>query len=160
VATSEQSSIVAGVDYTGVCVSFYCHDGKGNFLLHKRSQNCRDERGAWDCGGGKLEFGEDFEEGVRREVREEYGCDCEIGRQFTVYTRNRTNHAGQPTHWVAASYFVLVDPAKVILGEPKSMDELGWFRLGNFPEPLHSSVAVVLQTKQEEFNQLLAESGR
>jgi 8-oxo-dGTP pyrophosphatase MutT (NUDIX family) len=47
-----------GVDYIGTTVSFIVHDGKGRVLLQKRSQNCRDERGKWDIGGGAVEFGE------------------------------------------------------------------------------------------------------
>ncbi len=47
-----------GVDYTGVCVVFYCHDGQENVLMHKRSNKCRDEFGRWDIGGGGFEFGE------------------------------------------------------------------------------------------------------
>ena len=46
-----------GIDYIGVSTPFYCHDGQGNFLFHKRSQKCRDEQGRWDTGSGKLEFG-------------------------------------------------------------------------------------------------------
>lgn len=61
-----------GFDYVGVTVVFYCHDGKRNLLLYKRSQNCRDEKGRWDCGGGAVKFGESFEQAVRREVKEEY----------------------------------------------------------------------------------------
>ena len=62
-----------GVDYIGVNVVFYCHDGKGNILLHKRSQQCRDELGRWDSGAGSMEFGESFADAVTREVFEEYG---------------------------------------------------------------------------------------
>lgn len=46
-----------GEDYTGVSIVYLCHDGKGRYLLAKRSVNCRDEHGVWDCGGGGLEFG-------------------------------------------------------------------------------------------------------
>ena len=34
-----------GVNFIGVTCVFVCHDGKGRFLLHKRSKNCRDEQG-------------------------------------------------------------------------------------------------------------------
>jgi len=144
----------AGVDYTGVTISFCCHDGQGNFLLHKRSQKCRDERGAWDFGGGKLEFGETFEEGVRREIREEYGCECELGEQIAVYTRNRVNHDGRPTHWVGLAYSAKVDPSQVVIGEPESMDELGWFKLDQLPEPLHTSWRMLLDEMPEKFASL------
>lgn len=50
-----------GVDCIGVTCIFLCHDGNKRVLLHKRSVNCRDEHGRWDCGGGALEFGEEFE---------------------------------------------------------------------------------------------------
>jgi len=142
---------VAGVDYTAMAVAFCCHDGKGNFLLHKRSQNCRDERGAWDCGAGQLEFGESIEEGLRREIREEYGCEAEIGEQIGVYTRSRVNHEKQPTHWLSVAYFAQVDPDQVVLNEPKSMDEIGWFRFGEFPEPLHTSWQKVIKEIPERF---------
>ena len=62
-----------GVDYIGVVCCFFCHDGNGKLLMHKRSKNCRDEIGVWDCGGGAMEFGEDFEQAARREIGEEYG---------------------------------------------------------------------------------------
>lgn len=47
-----------GVDFAGITVGIYCHDGDGNFALHKRSEHCRDECGTWTAGGGTMEFGE------------------------------------------------------------------------------------------------------
>ena len=54
-----------GTDYVGVAVVYYCHDGKGNVLMHKRSSKCRDEHGAWDIGGGGVEFGVPIEENLK-----------------------------------------------------------------------------------------------
>ena len=48
-----------GIDYIGVGVSFICHDGKGNYLMNKRSKNCRDEHGKWDFGGGAVDFSQE-----------------------------------------------------------------------------------------------------
>ncbi|MDO8618517.1 MAG: NUDIX domain-containing protein [Candidatus Daviesbacteria bacterium] len=127
-----------GVDYIGVTCVFFCHDGKGNLLMHKRSQNCKDERGNWDVGGGSLEFGESFEEGVLREIKEEYCCDV-LDLKF-VEARNvlRVNHENKKTHWVALLFAVKVNPKQVKLGEPEKMDEIGWFSEKNWPNPIHS----------------------
>ena len=41
-----------GIDFIGITTVFFCHDGKGKFLMAKRSKNARDEHGRWDIGGG------------------------------------------------------------------------------------------------------------
>ncbi|HBR80286.1 MAG: RNA pyrophosphohydrolase [Candidatus Uhrbacteria bacterium GW2011_GWE2_45_35] len=128
-----------GLDYIGVCCVFFCHDGQGNLLLHKRSANCRDEQGCWDCGGGSMEFGETFEEAACREISEEYGT-APLEIQF-VTTRNvlRENN-GQPTHWMANIFVAKLDPTLVKNGEPEKIEELGWFPFDTLPEPLHSQL--------------------
>ena len=45
---------------------FRCHDGKGNYVMHRRNVNCRDEHGCWDFGGGGLKFGETIADGLSR----------------------------------------------------------------------------------------------
>ncbi len=60
-----------GIDYIGITTPFYCNDGNGNFLMHKRSEQARDEKGKWDFGSGQLDLGEEVETGALREVREE-----------------------------------------------------------------------------------------
>ena len=134
-----------GHDYIGVATPFYCTDGHGKFLLHKRSKNCRDEHGAWDTGSGQLEFGSTLEENVLREVREEYGCDGEILEQLPPRSVLRTND-GQPTHWVACPFVITVDPAKVRNNEPHKIENLGWFSLDALPEPLHTGLSQTLKS--------------
>jgi ADP-ribose pyrophosphatase YjhB (NUDIX family) len=126
-----------GIDYIGITCVFYCHDGKGNILLHKRSKKCRDERGRWDCGGGAVEFGETWEQTVRREVKEEYGCPIEKLSYVTANNVLRI-HNGKPTHWIALLFSVLVDPKKTVLNDLEKMDQIGWFTFNNLPSPLHS----------------------
>lgn len=52
------ASEVAGKDYIGISVVYFCHDGQNNFLMAKRSNQTRDEQGRWDSGGGAVEYGE------------------------------------------------------------------------------------------------------
>src|SRR3989344_6070645 len=139
-----------GIDYTGISTPFYCHDGAGNFVLHKRSVKCRDEHGKWDCGGGQLHFGELPEEGVLREVSEEYGCAGEIEAQLPAHTVLREVD-GVRTHWLAIPFVICVDPLKVRLNEPEYMDRLGWFRLDGLPSPLHTGLQRALEKFPEYF---------
>ena len=132
-----------GVDFIGVGVVFICHDGKGNVLLHKRSNKCRDEHGRWDCGAGAVEFGEDLEQAVRREVKEEYHTDAkEI--KFMNHVNVLRKNGETPTHWLSMRYSVLVDPKNVANGDPEKIDQIGWFKQENFPAPLHSIFAQTL----------------
>lgn len=126
-----------GVDFIGVNVVFMCHDGNGRILLHKRSNKCRDEHGTWDCGGGAVEFGEDLEDAVRREIKEEYGVDVE-DLEFVNHENVVRMNGDVKTHWMAMRFSARVNPEKVVNGDPEKIDEIGWFEVDNLPTPLHS----------------------
>lgn len=140
-----------GIDYVGITTPFYCNDGKGNFLFHKRSQLCRDEQLSWDPGSGKLEHGLSLQENALKEIEEEYGCAGTIQEQLPLHDIFR-EHNGQKTHWIAIPFFVLVNPGEVKLNEPEKMLELGWFTLDALPEPLHSGFQHTFNIYKEHFN--------
>lgn len=126
-----------GIDFIGVGVTFFCHDGNGSFVMHKRGQNSRDEHGRWDFGGGSMEFGETFEATVRREVKEEYGADA-LAIQFLGGDSVLRQIKDKQTHWISMMYGVKVDPDKVRNMEPHKIDELGWFTRNKLPNPRHT----------------------
>lgn len=133
-----------GIDFIGVTAVFVIHDGTGRFLLQKRSQKCRDEQGAWDVGGGSVEFGEEWDEAVRREVMEELGVDPLEVTFLKAYNALRENN-GESTHWVALVHSVKVDPKDVFINEKDKIDEIGWFNLDSLPSPLHSKMGESLK---------------
>jgi 8-oxo-dGTP pyrophosphatase MutT (NUDIX family) len=135
----ENQNAKRGIDYIGVNCVFWCHDGNGKVLFHKRSKNCRDEQGTWDAGGGAMEFGETFEDCVRREAKEEYGVEALKIEYVTTKNVLRENN-GRQTHWIKNLHRVLIDPKQAKIGEPHKMDELGWFTMDNLPSPLHSQI--------------------
>ncbi|HSE34610.1 MAG TPA: NUDIX domain-containing protein [Candidatus Paceibacterota bacterium] len=139
-----------GVDFVGVTTPFYCNDGEGNFVLHKRSAKCRDEHGHWDPGSGKLDHGLSLEENVLKEVLEEYGCRGEIQERLPAHDIFR-EHNGKKTHWVAVPFFVKVERSEVRNNEPEKIDEIGWFRLDTLPEPLHTGFRYTLDRYREYF---------
>lgn len=132
-----------GEDYVGVCVVYLCHDGQGNVLMAKRSARARDEQGRWDIGGGGLEFGDSIEETLRKEIKEEYCADVREF-EFLGYRDVHRQHDGNPTHWIALDFKVLVDKKQVKNGEPHKFDALEWFRLDALPSPLHSQLPTFL----------------
>src|SRR3990170_7394617 len=96
---SKHQRLKPGIDYIGISTPFYCNNGKGVFVLHKRSKGCRDEQGRWDCGSGQLELGEDPTESVLREVKEEYGCKGTVQEQMPAHIIVR-KHNDRKTHWL------------------------------------------------------------
>ncbi|MBS4174896.1 NUDIX domain-containing protein [Bacillus sp. FJAT-49736] len=47
----------------------------GKVLIIKRTNQAHSGGGTWECAGGKMEFGEDLESALIREVKEEVGLD-------------------------------------------------------------------------------------
>ena len=133
-----------GVDYTAITVSYMCHDKDGNFLLNKRSINCRDEHGCWDLGGGGLDFGDSVEDTLKKELKEEY-CVEPISYEFLGYVDLFREMNGVKTHWLSLEFLIEIDREKVRNGEPHKFEELGWFRLDNLPTPAHSTQKLVLE---------------
>lgn len=140
-----------GIDFTGVCVVFFCHDGQGKFIMAKRSQNSRDERGCWDIGGGGLEFGVSVLDCISKEVKEEYNAEIK-NVEFLGYRDVHRENDGKKTHWIALDYKVMVNPEGVRINEPHKFDDLGWFRLSNLPKPLHSQLLLFLKLYGERLN--------
>ena len=128
-----------GFDYIGVNVAFHCHDGRGRLLLHLRSEKCRDEHNTWDCGAGRVIFGETLEDAVAREVKEEYGCEP-LKIEEIMHYANLREHQGRKTHWLTMVFAVLVDPQEVRIMEPQKNLENRWCTLDRLPSPLHSSL--------------------
>ncbi len=128
-----------GIDFTGIGICWFCHDGKGNFVMQKRGKKCRDEQGKWDTGGGALEFGEETEERLALEIKEELGAEI-LEVEFLGFRNVLRENNGQKTHWLALDFKVLVNPRKVFNGEPHKFSEIGWFTLDDLPQPLHSQL--------------------
>jgi len=133
-----------GIDFVGVCITFICHDGKGNFAMQLRGEKCRDEQGTWDVGGGGLELHDTVEYTLAKEIREEYCADC-LDIQFLGCRDMHRIDKGTKTHWVAIDHLVLVDPKKVKNGEPHKFDDVQWFSLDTLPERIHSGAKAMLE---------------
>lgn len=144
-----------GIDFIGVGLIYFCHDGKGNLLWMKRSKNARDEQETWDVGGGAMELHETIEETLRREIKEEYMTDV-VSYDFLGYRDvHRVLPNGQKTHWIALDFIVQIDPTKVQIGEVHKFDDMGWYTLENHPTPLHSQLGGTIEQHKEKLLKIL-----
>ncbi len=132
-----------GIDYVGVTVSYLCHDGKGNYVMNKRSANCRDEHGAWDFGGGGLDFGDTVEKTLIKEIQEEF-CATPLSYKFLGYFDIFREQNDVATHWLSLVFIVELNHDDVQNGEPHKFDEIKWVKLDSIPQPLHTAWQYVL----------------
>lgn len=138
-----------GIDYTGISVVFLCHDGNGNFILQKRSKNCRDEHHKWDGGSGGLDFGDTIRQTLIKEIKEEY-CSDIIDSKFLGIREVFREHNENKTHWIAFDHLVHIDRSKVKNGEPHKFEDIGWFKLKEFPENMHSVFPIFYEKYKQE----------
>lgn len=100
--------------------------------------------GTWTMPGGKLEFGESFEEGAKREVYEETGIQLNEVKIVCV-----NNDKNQSAHFITIGLF-----SNKFEGEPKVMEpdeivEWQWFRLDDIPSPMFFPSTKVIECYQK-----------
>ena len=135
--SENKSKLRWGIDHIGVRCGWVVHDGHGRVLMMKRGPKARDEHGAWEFGGGAVEFGESIDEAVRRELLEELGVK-EADIEFLAFRDiHRKTPGGQPMHSISLIHGVKVDPKAPKIGEPEAISEIGWFTKDTLPTPLH-----------------------
>jgi 8-oxo-dGTP diphosphatase len=101
----------------------------------------------WTMPGGKMEFGETFEEAAKREVKEETGIDLEDAEVICV-NNERINSA----HFVTVGLFSEKFQGESRVMEPDEITEWQWFELDNLPEPLYFPSAEVIDNfKNKQF---------
>jgi 8-oxo-dGTP diphosphatase len=144
-----------GTSFVGVGTVFFCHDGKGKFLMSKRSKNTRDEQGRWEVAGGGLKWGVTAEDNIKREVKEEFGANAKSIDFMGYRDVFRKLEDGTPTHWLMLDYAVEVDPAQVKRNEPDMADEIGWFTLDNQPKPTHSQHSTFMEKHHKQIERIL-----
>ncbi len=122
-----------GVDYIGVGVGAIIIDADGRLFMARRGPLAKNERGLWEFPGGSVEYGERLADALRREIREEYGMEIEVGELLDV-ADHILPEEGQ--HWVSPTYLCRpVGGAPRIL-EPGKCTEIGWFAPDEMPKDL------------------------
>ncbi len=69
-------------------------------LLLQRSPESGFDPGLWELPGGKIDYGENLVEALKREVKEEVGLDIKVGRPF------KTWHFYKDHFWITGITFL------------------------------------------------------
>lgn len=140
-------STLVGTQWPGVAVvPLILRDGK--VLMGYRVAGASTGAGFWGSTGGKLEFGETFEDCARRETKEECGLDLTNLRVGPV-----TNDIleSEDKHFVTV--FVLADAPE---GEPQALEndkiqQWQWCDWDALPEPLFLPIQNLLKVSYSPF---------
>ncbi len=100
--------------------------------------------GSWTMPGGKLGFGESFEDGARREVAEETGISLREAKVICV-----NNDRVEDAHFVTIGLFAEDFEGDAKAMEPDEITEWQWFDLSKLPTPLYFPSAKVLNNYQK-----------
>lgn len=106
-------------------------DDDGRLLLARWTEG---RRVAWTMPGGGLEPGEDPEDAVRREVREETGYSVKVGELLGIHSRvipagRRVQRAAVPLHTLRIVYLAEVTGGRLRFETGGSTDRAEWFSL-------------------------------
>ncbi|MDD2646851.1 MAG: NUDIX domain-containing protein [Patescibacteria group bacterium] len=95
--------------------------------------------GTWTMPGGKLDFGESFEDGCRREVKEEIGVKINSFNLISV-----TNDVRPDAHFVTMGFLCDDFTGEPKIMEPDEITEWRWFELDKLPSPIFPpSMAII-----------------
>ena len=110
----------------------------GKILLGKRhpdpdkADSAFRSAGEWTLPGGKLEWGESFENGAIREVREETGIAIKNPQVISVH-----NCKNEHAHFVTVGLLTHEWSGEESVMEPNEITQWQWFDLKKLPEPIY-----------------------
>ena len=101
--------------------------------------------GTWIMPGGKLHYGETFEECARREVEEETGMKLKKVKVMCV-NNDKNEHA----HFVTVGLFSDDFKGEPKVMEPDEITEWKWFALDKLPEKMFFPSAKILENYKKD----------
>ncbi len=124
--TSHDSETPAqGLQVITACAFIYkLEDGVYKLFLPKRASTKKFLPNVFELPGGHLDFGESLEEGLKREIKEEFGKEIVVGDVFYAFTY--VNEV-KGSHSVEIIYFAQFPGDEEIELNPEDHSEYRWF---------------------------------
>lgn len=122
----DSESVARGQQVITACAFIYHKvDSVERVFLPRRAMSKKFLPGVYELPGGHIEFGEDPVAGLKREIREEFGMDVEVGDPFFVFTY--TNDV-KGSHSIEVIYFAQFRGSiDTITLNPEDHSDYGWF---------------------------------
>ena len=115
----------------------------GKVLLHKRKS--KHAHGMWGFPGGHLEFNEDFENSIRREIKEETNLD--VGRIIgPVFVANNI-YSNEGKHYVTLFMQAQYTNGEAQIMEPEKCECWQWFGKNDLPANLMPPILDLINSK-------------
>lgn len=116
------------------------HNGK--YLIAQRLPNCKNAPLKWEFPGGKIEFGEDPRDALKREIKEELDIKIKVGEIFET-TSHILKKQNEDIHIVLLFY-----KCALVSGTPKKqqVNDYAWVKkedLNNFQFINESDLKVI-----------------
>ena len=131
-ASHDSETPAHGQQVFSVC-AFIHHDfgGTQKLFLPRRAKTKKFYPDVYELPGGHVDFGETFDDALRREVKEEFGMATNVGDPFYVFTYD--NHI-KGSHSVEVIYFATFkDPLDKIKIDPEDHSEYLWLSEKELP---------------------------
>jgi len=101
--------------------------------------------GTWTLPGGKLDFGETFEQGAAREVKEETGIAVKKVKVICV-----NNDRVEDAHFVTIGIVGEEWEGEPQTLEPEEIAEWQWFELDKLPQPMFFPSREILENYRQQ----------
>lgn len=125
----------------------------GKILLGKRNEDrekassALNGAGTWTMPGGKLEFGETFEQAAKRETVEETGITLKSAKVICI-----NQDIIETAHFITIGLLSENFEGEAKAMEPDVINDWQWFSLNDLPQPLYFPSAKVIENyKQKRF---------
>ena len=101
-------------------------------------------QGQWTMPGGKLDFGESFIDGAKRETKEETGLDLNNIKVICI-----NNDIISEAHYVTIGLLCTEFDGKPQVLEPDTITVWEWFELDDLPSPMYEASVKILNNYKE-----------
>ncbi len=122
---------------------------EGKVLMHKRKG--KHAPGVWSFPGGHLEFKESFEEGIRREIKEETGLN--VGKITGPVAITNSIYHDEGKHYVVLFFNAEYSGGEAKIMEPEKCEGWQWFGKEDLPKEVILPMSDLLKSGYDVFGE-------